>query len=94
MPFGRKLRALTGQSTHEYILKMRLQEARALLSQTRPVTFCARSCGFKSSSHSARAFRERFGDSPSGFRARLSLARQPTRRCRGRSDVLRQSAPR
>jgi transcriptional regulator GlxA family with amidase domain len=80
MHLNRKLRLLTGCSTHGYIQGMRLEEARDLLSQPWPVAFVARSCGFKSSSHFARAFRERFGDSPSGFRARQSLARQPTRR--------------
>ena len=80
MHLNRKLHALTGESTHEYIVGMRLEEARALLLQPWPVAVVARSCGFKTSSHFARAFRDRFGDSPSGFRARQSLARQPTGR--------------
>ena len=80
MHLNRKLRALTGQSTHKYIQSSRLEGARALLLQPWPVAFVARSCGFKSSSHFARVFRERYGASPSCFRAEQSLTRQPMRR--------------
>jgi transcriptional regulator GlxA family with amidase domain len=78
MHLNRKLRALTGRSTHEYIQGMRLEEARALLSQPLSVASIARSCGFKNGSHFARVFRERFGVAPSAYRANKSLARQPT----------------
>jgi AraC-like DNA-binding protein len=78
MHLNRKLRALTGRSTHEYIRERRLEEARALLSQPLTVASIASLCGFKNGSHFARVFRERFGVAPSAYRARQALPRQPT----------------
>jgi AraC-like DNA-binding protein len=78
MHLNRKLRVLTGQSTHDFILRKRLEEARALLSQPLPIASVAESVGFKSSSHFAKAFRLKLGTTPSDFRAKESLARQPT----------------
>ncbi len=70
MHLNRKLRELTGQSTHEFIKTARLEAARTLLSRPLPVAFIAHSVGFKSSSHFAGAFREMFGTSPSEYRTR------------------------
>jgi AraC-like DNA-binding protein len=78
MHLNRKLHALTGQSTHEYIRRVRLEGARELLSQPVPVGYIAQSFGFKSKSHFAKAFRQQFGTSPSTFRAKQYLAREPT----------------
>jgi AraC-like DNA-binding protein len=78
MHLNRKLRALTGCATHEYIRERRLEEARALLSQPLTVASVACACGFKNGSHFARVFRERFGIAPSAYRARQALPRQPT----------------
>ena len=77
MHLNRKLRALTRQSTHEYIRRVRLEGARALLSQPLPVAFIAHCFGFKSMSNFAKAFRHEFGTSPSIFRAKQNLAREP-----------------
>lgn len=82
MHLNRKLRALTGRSTHDYILEERLDAAHAMLSQPLPIEFIAQSVGFKSSSHFAKAFRQKYGITPSDFRAKQSLPRQPT----GESD--------
>lgn len=79
MHLNRKLRALTGQSTHEYIRTMRLEAARDLLQKPLPVEFIAESVGFKSSSHFAKVFRERFGARPSTYRKMRSLARKRPR---------------
>ncbi len=70
MHLNRKLRELTGLSTHEFIKTMRLEAARDLLPKSLPVAFIAHSVGFKSSSHFAGAFRQKFGTTPSEFRAR------------------------
>jgi AraC-like DNA-binding protein len=78
MHLNRKLRALTGRATHEYIRERRLEEARALLSQPLTVASVARASGFKNGSHFARVFRERFGVAPSVYRAKQALPRQPT----------------
>jgi transcriptional regulator GlxA family with amidase domain len=77
MHLNRKLRALTGQSTHQYIRSMRLAGARALLSQSIPVAVVAQSFGFKSMSHFAKAFRNQFGASPSAIRSGQYNAREP-----------------
>lgn len=73
MHLNRKLRALTGQSTHEFIRTMRLEAARDLLPDPLPVARIARSVGFKSDSHFAQAFREKFGTPPSVYRANQLL---------------------
>ena len=79
MHLNRKLRALTGQSTHEFIRTMRLETARDLLQKHMPVELIAGSVGFKSSSHFAKVFRQRFGAKPSAYRTMKSLAREPPR---------------
>jgi transcriptional regulator GlxA family with amidase domain len=80
MHLNRRLRELTGQSTHEYILGMRLEAARKLLPKPLPVARIARSVGFKSDSHFAQAFRKEFGAPPTVYRTQHPLARQPTGR--------------
>jgi AraC-like DNA-binding protein len=80
MHLNRKLRAVTGQTTHDYILEKRLDEARHLLPGFLPIETIAQMVGFKSSSHFSTVFRQRFGTTPSSLRARESLARQPTGR--------------
>ena len=76
MHLNRRLRALTGKSTHEYILEVRLAIARDLLLRTSsPVGSIASSVGFRSPSHFAEAFRKRFGIPPSHYR---SLPPKPT----------------
>ncbi len=72
MHLNRKLRQLTGQSTHEFIRTMRLEAARELLAEALPVATIARSVGFKNISHFGRAFREKFGATPSVYRAQSS----------------------
>jgi AraC-like DNA-binding protein len=77
MHLNRKVHALTGLSTHEYIRQTRLEGARVLLSRQLPVAFIAKSFGFKSMSHFAKVFRKQFGVTPSAFRCKQSLAAQP-----------------
>jgi AraC-like DNA-binding protein len=73
MHLNRRLRALTGKSTHEYILEVRLENARNLLVHTGvPVGTISSRVGFRSPSHFARAFRMRFGVPPSRFRNLVS----------------------
>jgi transcriptional regulator GlxA family with amidase domain len=79
MHLNRKLQALTGQSTHEFIRTMRLEAARDLLPMPLSVEFIAEAVGFKSSSRFAKVFKERFGARPSRYRTMKSLAREPPR---------------
>ena len=79
MHLNRKLRALTGQSTHEFIRAMRLEAARELLQKPLSVESVAESTGFKSKSHFSMVFRQRFGVGPSRYREMRTLAREPPR---------------
>jgi AraC-like DNA-binding protein len=63
-----KLKALTNQSTHEFIRTLRLKRAAQLLKKAAcSVAEVAYSVGFNSPSHFAKAFRQQFGQSPSSF---------------------------
>ncbi len=62
-----------GMSPKQWLLERRLQRAATLLTQTDlPVKTIAAECGFNDLSHFNRAFRQRFGQSPTQYR-RASL---------------------
>ena len=69
----RKLKALTGQSTTEFIRNIRIYRAAELLKQ-RGVTISevAYQVGFESASYFSKAFREQMGTSPSEWLAERS----------------------
>jgi DNA-binding response OmpR family regulator len=70
---NRKLQALTGQSTREFIRTLRLKRAAQLLkNHTGNVSEIAYQVGFNNLSHFARVFREMFDLSPSEYAARFS----------------------
>jgi transcriptional regulator GlxA family with amidase domain len=63
-----KLKALTNQSTHEFIRTIRLKRAAQLLKKAvGSVAEVAYSVGFNNTSHFAKVFRQQFGQSPSSF---------------------------
>jgi AraC-like DNA-binding protein len=67
----RKLKALTGFSTREFVRTHRLRRAATLLEGGYGnVTEVAFAVGFSSSSYFAQCFREQYGVSPSEFRAK------------------------
>ena len=69
----RKLMAQYGETASSYILRRRLEESskqlRAPLHRDRTVTELAFSFGFNSSAHFARVFKNKYGLSPSDYRA-------------------------
>jgi len=62
----------TGESLAERVLELRLQKARAMLSNSHGdrmrITDIAHACGFNEVSYFNRCFRRRFGASPTQFR--------------------------
>jgi YesN/AraC family two-component response regulator len=65
---NRKLKALTEQSTHEFIRTLRLKRAAKLLKKSvGTVAEVAYRVGFSNPAHFAKAFRQMFGQSPSNF---------------------------
>lgn len=67
--FARAFKAATGLPPHRYVLQCRVQRAQALLVEThQSVTEIAHACGFSSSQHLAKVFRQHVGATPSGYR--------------------------
>ncbi len=70
---NRKLRALTGQSTRDFIRTLRLKRAAQLLrSHTGNVSEIAYQVGFNHLSHFAKIFKEMYGQAPSIYAAQYS----------------------
>jgi len=67
--FRQMFRKSTGQSPHQFVLRHRVERAKAMLrvAQTR-VLDVAVACGFKSQQHFARGFRRVCGTSPTEYR--------------------------
>jgi len=64
----RKIQALTNQSTHDFILSLRLKRAAQLLDKkSATVSEVAYAVGFNSPSHFSKVFRRKFGQSPRNF---------------------------
>jgi AraC family transcriptional regulator len=70
--FLRTFRASLGYSPHQWLLRLRIEEAKALLQKpSRPLTEIALECGFSSHAHFSGMFRQLVGVAPSEYR-RLS----------------------
>jgi AraC-like DNA-binding protein/mannose-6-phosphate isomerase-like protein (cupin superfamily) len=68
--FSERFRAFTGTSFQAYLQERRLRFARSLLAATGiGVTEACHAAGFNSVSHFGRAYRRRYGQAPSAFRA-------------------------
>ena len=68
--FARVFRNLTGLPPHQYLLKVRLEQAFTLLSDGSPVTETCYQTGFSNLSHFTRSFHRKFGCPPSALKAR------------------------
>ena len=58
-----------GMSPHQYIINARLREALRLLKSELPVTAVSEQCGYRDLKTFSRAFREKFGLSPTAYRS-------------------------
>jgi len=67
--FSRMFKLSTGLSPHQYVMRQRIERAKALLTNTDlPVGVVAQEVGFASPSHFAQQFRRLVGVSPRSFR--------------------------
>jgi AraC family transcriptional regulator len=67
--FSRVFKAILQASPHQYLLGIRLHQAKLLLDgSATPVADIAFDCGFNSPEHFATAYRKRYGVSPTSYR--------------------------
>ena len=67
--FARMFRQSTGETPHQFVLRQRLERAKAMLrAPDARVLDVAVACGFKTQQHFAQVFREVCGISPTGYR--------------------------
>ena len=77
MQLHRKLKALTGQSPHEFTRTLRLGRAAQLLEKNAGnISEVAYDVGFNNLSHFAKAFREQFNKSPSEYAESFSKRKE------------------
>ena len=70
--FARMFRKSTGETPHQFVLRQRLERAKAMLSAPEArILDVAVACGFKTQQHFAQVFRDLFGISPTGYRQDL-----------------------
>jgi AraC-like DNA-binding protein len=65
--FMRSFRATTGMTAHQYVVQVRLREARNLLARGVPASLVAQSVGFADQAHLIRHFRAAFGVTPGSY---------------------------
>jgi AraC family transcriptional regulator len=72
--FARMFKQSTGESPHRYIVRCRIERAKALLSDARlPISDVAFEVGYKSQSHFTTCFGRLTGVTPGAFRAGKSI---------------------
>jgi len=65
---NRKMKALSGLTTSNYILKTRLNKAKKILTLThKPIGEIAMECGFNDFAYFSRSFKKEFGMTPTSF---------------------------
>jgi AraC family transcriptional regulator len=87
--FARMFRKSTGETPHQFVLRQRLERAKAMLrAPDARVLDVAVACGFKTQQHFAQAFRDLWGASPTEYRQDL-VASETT----WASDTSSENAP-
>ena len=70
--FARQFRMATGLAPHQYLLRVRVDRARRMLSNSdQPIAAIALECGFCHQEHLTRVFRKHCGTTPAAYRASL-----------------------
>lgn len=68
---NRKIKATTGLTTSQYILKVRLNKAQKMLIRSqKPIGEIAMECGFNDFAYFSRSFRKEFGMTPTNYQRR------------------------
>jgi len=76
--FARMFRASTGETPHQFVLRQRVERAKAMLRATDVrVLDVAVACGFKTQQHFAQVFRSVCGVSPTDYRQTLTGSEAP-----------------
>src|SRR5712672_993140 len=76
--FARMFRKSTGETPHQFVLRQRLERAKAMLrARDARVLDVAVACGFKTQQHFAQVFRGVYGISPTSYRQHF-LGREAT----------------
>jgi AraC-like DNA-binding protein len=79
--FCKVFKKTTGLTFTDYVARVRLEDAKAeLLNPNRRISEIAYDVGFQSLTQFNRAFKRIFGQSPSQFRAHLSVGKHPLKR--------------
>jgi len=66
--FCRAFRVSTGVPPHRFLIRTRMERARALLAGKMSITEIASDCGYQSSQAFARVFRKEVGTTPADYR--------------------------
>lgn len=67
--FARRFRATVGKAPHQYLIQIRIDRAKRLLSESdKGIAEIAFACGFASQEHLTRLFKRTCGLTPAGFR--------------------------
>ena len=67
--FARAFRASTGMAPHRWLMRLRVERAKALMATSRlPLSQVGLACGFADQSHFTRVFRREVGASPASWR--------------------------
>lgn len=72
--FARAFKQETGVTPHTYLMRLRLERARASLATAASLRDVAAECGFADQAHLSRLFKRRFGLTPGELRRRVGPA--------------------
>lgn len=72
--FARQFRATVGMAPHRYLVQLRTERAKRLLTETtEPIVEIAYSCGFANQEHLTRLFKRIVGTTPAAYRSARRL---------------------
>jgi AraC family transcriptional regulator len=84
--FARGFRELVGETPHAYVLRRRLELARAVLAHGQaPIAEVGRRAGFQSTAHFVERFRREMGVTPGAFRDAVGPHKRKAQDCDSRS---------